>query len=260
MSYFLEGLRIWMRSDESNIYANLGLKFMAKFLTSISEDDETHPILASSFHFLLNSISPVTTVRFRLCQFTNMLLGSMSAGASIDDSICDNIMKYMIERLKDYSSSVRVQAVQALQRLQIPENPNDVIIKLYLFHLANDPSPIVRQAVITAVARNYHTLPYILERLWDTDEHVRRHTYLQMSSYPVKSYKVVQRCVILEQGLNDHSESVRKVVTGILLPQWVQSYNKNYISLIAALKLDANETEFKRFMKIVRQALPVVFK
>lgn len=286
MSTFLRGLRIWMRFDESNTFANIGLSFMAKFLTSFNEDDETHPVLVKTFEFLLSTVSPVTIIRFRLVQFVNLILGSMQADAALDESICNNIMKYMTDRLKDYTSSVRVQAVQALQRLQVPENPDDSIVRLYLFHLANDTSAKVRQAVITAIGRNYHTVPSIMERLWDVDERVRRHTYLQMSSYPVKAYKVVQRLTFLEQGLNDHAEAVRKVsnamaittlivgnfnviivgylilqvVTGVLLPQWVQSYNKQYIAFVSALKLDANEEEIQRFTKIAMKALSEIFK
>lgn len=260
MNIFLKCLRVNMKEDESNSFANLGLKFFAKFLTSLQDDGDTHPILVSTFDFLLSTFSPLTTVRFRLCQFVNLLLSSMPSEAALDDNICNDIIKYMADRLKDQSALVRVQAVQALQRLQSPDVPSDLIVRAYLFHLANDVSAQVRMAVITAIGRTYRTIPPILERLWDIDERVRRHTYLQMSSYPVKSYKVAQRITFLEQGLNDHSEGVRKIVTSILLPQWLQSYGKNYISFVTALKLDASTAEIERFMKISKQALFVIFK
>lgn len=262
MHYFLRGLRILMRFDETCHLANIGLSFMAKFLTSLGDNDdgETHPVLSDTFDYVLSTISPHTNVRFRLVQFVNLILGAMQAEAALDESICTNIMKYMMDRLKDYSAAVRSQAVQALQRLQVPENPDDVIVRMYLFHMANDTSAKVRQAVITAIGRNAYTVPSIMERLWDIDERVRRHTYLQMSSYSVKSYKVVQRLTFLEQGLNDHAEAVRKVVTSVLLPQWLQSYNRQYISFVSALKIDANDEEVKRFMKITKQALFEVFK
>lgn len=262
MARFLKGLRVWMKFDETNKYANLGLKFCAKYLTSLGDDAamDTHPTLVSTFDFLLNTVSLTTTVRFRLCQFVNLLLSFMGSEAALDDIICNNIMKYMLDRLKDLSAAVRVQAVQALQRLQTPDNPNDKIVRSYLFHLANDPSSAVRMAIITAVGRNFHTIPSILDRLWDIDERVRRHTYLQMSSFPVKSYKVEQRVKFLEQGLNDDSDGVRKVVTSVLLPQWLTSYQRKYVALVSALKLDANENEIKRFVKITKQALFVIFK
>ena len=135
----------------------------------------------------------------------------MGVEAALDDSICDRIMGYMINRLRDINPNVRVQAILALQRLQVPDNPDDIILKTYQFHLNSDPSPKVRQAVISSMGRNYNTIPYILERLWDIDEKVRKHTYLNMSSYPVKSYKVSQRLMLLEQGLYDRSDMVRKV-------------------------------------------------
>lgn len=251
---------MWMRLDETQSYATIGLIFGAKFLTSLQEDGDTHPILLSTFHFLLETISLSSIVRFRLCQFVNSLLSSMPPEATLDDSVCNDIIKYMLDRLKDPSSQVRIQAVQALQRLQFPDNPNDKIVRSYLIHLANDTSPQVRMAVITAIGRNFRTIPAIIERLWDIDERVRRHTYLQMSSFPVKSYKVTQRITFLEQGLNDHSESVKKAVTSVLLPQWLQSYNKNFISFVGALKLDANMTEIHRYMKIAKEALFAIFQ
>lgn len=251
-----------MKYDESNTHANLGLLFCARYLTSLGDDvtSDTHPILVAAFDFLLNTVSLTTNIRFRLCQFVNLLLSSMGSEAALDDSICNNIMKYMLDRLKDLSALVRVQAVQALQRLQIPDNPNDVIVRSYLFHLANDPSSAVRMAIVTAIGRNFHTIPSILERLWDIDARVRRHTYIQMSTYPVKSYKVVQRVTFLEQGLNDNDKSVRKVVTSLLLPQWLQSYQGRYVAFVSALKLDANEGEIKRFVKIAKQAMFAIFE
>lgn len=261
MHHFLRGFRIYMRFDETNHYANTGLSFMAKFVTTLgAEDDETHPVLSDTFDYVLSTISSQKNVRFRLVQFVNFILGAMQAEAALDESICTQIMKYMTDRLRDYTASVRVQAVQALQRLQVPENPDDAIVRLYMYHMANDTSAKVRQAAITAIGRNAYTISSILERLWDIDERVRRHTYLQMSNYPVKSYKVVQRIIFLEQGLNDHSDAVRKVVTSVLLPQWLQSYNRGYISFVSALKIDANDEEVKRFMTIAKQALTEIFK
>lgn len=263
MRFFLKGIRIWMKMEESNLFANVGLQFLAKYLSSLRCDDPdtiTHPILRTTFDFLLKNISLVTNVRFRICQFVNLLLGSMSSEANIDDDIFDEILRYMSERMKDSSPSVRVQAVYALQRLQIPENPDDHVVRLYSYHLSNDPSVQVRQAILKSIGRNNLTVPIILERLWDVDERVRRTTYLQMSSHPVKNYKVAQRLMLLEQGLNDHSDSVRKIVHSVLLPQWLQSYNKQYLKLISALKLDANADEIQRFMKITKKALFTLFK
>lgn len=189
-----------------------------------------------------------------------MILNALGPEATLDDAICDNILSYMIDRLSDISALVRVQAVMAMQRLQVPDNPDDAVLRCYQYHLCSDPSAKVRQKIISCMSRNYHTLPYILDRLWDIDEKVRRHTYLHMSSFPVRTYKVSQRLTILEQGLNERSETVFKVVTNVLLRQWIEAYHKDYIELINALKLDTNENEIKRFRKIAQQTLEQIFK
>ncbi|KAL1401585.1 hypothetical protein pipiens_006492 [Culex pipiens pipiens] len=73
-----------------------------------------------------------------------------------------------LERMRDMIPSVRVQAVLALQSLQSPEDPEDDVFRIYIFHMESDVSPIC-------------------------DGH-------NMSSYPVKQYKVAQRLTCLEQG------------------------------------------------------------
>lgn len=198
-------------------------------------------------------------MRFRSCEFTRNILDSLGPEAALDDDICEDIINHMRIQLKDIGSNVRQQAILSLQRLQT-ENIDNRIIKLYLYHLSNDPSPRVRQAVITSMVRNFHTIPAIIERLWDIDEKVRRHAYLQMSSYPVKAYKVSQRLTFLEQGLFDQSEMARKIVVNCLIPQWLLSYGKNYIAFVSALKLDANDKEVKRFRKITKTTLIEIFQ
>lgn len=261
MLQFLKGLRVWMKLDEKNVYANAGLGFCAKYLATLANDVtlDTHPMLVSTFEFLLNTTSLVANIRFRFCQFVNTFLDFM-VEAALEDYICRNITIYMLDRLTDVSPAVRVQAVQALHRLQLPDDPNDEIRRSYLFHLANDPSSAVRIAVITAIGHDFLTIPAIFERLWDVGEDVRRHTYMEMSRYPVKAFKVIDRITLLEQGLNDKSDTVRKTVSLVLLPQWLQSYGGKYIALVTALKIDANEIELKRFVKIAKQSLYALFR
>ena len=117
---------------------------------------------------------------------------------------------------------VRVQALLALQWLQNPDDPEDCGFRTNFYHLDSDSSPKVRQTIITSLGRNYRTISYILECLWDVEERIRRHTYMQMSSYPVKLYKVAQRLTFLEQGLNDHSETVRKMLKNVVDPPVVR--------------------------------------
>lgn len=103
-------------------------------------------------------------------------------------------------------------------------------------------------------------MPYIIGRLWDVDEKVRRHTILQMSKYPVRSYMVEQRLRILEQGLKDQSQLVKTAVTKIMLPQWFESYQKSYIHFLEGLKIDATEGDLENFKRVSTEALIEIFK
>ena len=100
----------------------------------------------------------------------------------------------MLERLKDKVAEIRAQAVTALQRLQDPKDEECPIIRAYLFHLAHDPNNIVRRTIgridqsghsnlmcspmtVRCIGATRLTLPHILERTRDIDDHVRRAAY-----------------------------------------------------------------------------------
>ncbi|KFB36539.1 AGAP007568-PA-like protein [Anopheles sinensis] len=261
MKSFIQVIKRQMQHEESNEYANNVLKFCAKFVAEpeYSEQSVTHPVMESIFNWLLSTISGAPLVRFRICQLVNLILNALGSDATLDDTICDKILRYMLERMRDVSQQVRVQAVLALQRLQDPSSPEDTVVRAYTYHLDKDPSAKVRQTIITCLGRNYRSIPNILERLWDVDDRVRRHTYMQMSSFPVRQYKVAQRLKFLEQGLNDHSESVRKVVRNVMIPQWIESYQRDCVAFVEALKLDADEQEMDRFRKTSKMALSEIF-
>lgn len=185
---------------------------------------------------------------------------SFSQRAEIDESIIEKITDRMLYFMKDVSPNVRAQAVLALQRLQDPDNPEDQVTKAYIYHMESDPIPKVRQAAISAIAKKITNMQSIVERLYDVDEKVRRHTYLQMASFSVKSYKIADRIAILTTGLNDRSDMVKKAVVNILLSNWIGVYDYDYAELIRATKLDSTEKDLLKFRKLADQTLNEVFK
>ncbi|XP_059615523.1 condensin complex subunit 3 [Phlebotomus argentipes] len=262
LSDFLICFRAMAVKDVSNEYTTNALKFCAKFVAAHNkrETGETHPLVTDVFNYVLEMTSNNVNIRLRLCEFVNMILNSLEENALLDDNICDKILKYMCIRLSDMNPNIRIQAVLALQRLQIPEEPNDTVVKQYFFHLSTDPSAQVRQTIITCIVRNMITIPHIIERLWDLDEKVRRHVIIQMSTHSVRMYMVAERLKFLEQGLNDNSELVRKATVNVMLPRWVDTYNHDYIALLGALKMDTNDKEMQRFKKCALQVLQYIFK
>lgn len=188
-------------------------------------------------------------------------MSSFSARAELDEELMDTVIARMIGVfIKDISPVVRQNAIMALQRLQDPDNTEDQVTKAYVYHMETDSVAKVRQSVITAIAKKITTIPFVIERLRDNDEKVRRHTYLQMSSYAVKSYKIIDRINIMTAGLYDRSEIVKKVVHNVLLPNWLASYENDFVEYIKAIKLDASDTELSKFRTLAQDALNAVFK
>ncbi|XP_068146565.1 condensin complex subunit 3 [Drosophila tropicalis] len=256
---FIEAIKSILEADDTNDHGTTAMSFCAKFVANF-ESEHTHPILADTLHWCLHTISGLPHVRYRICLFVNVILKQLGPQAALDDSQCDEILVYMLDRVKDVSASVRKQAVLAMQRLQMPDKPNDPVLCAYQFHLSADPSPMVRQCIVTCMGRNYLTIPHILQRLSDVDDKVRRHTYVNLCNYPVRSYKVVQRLQILEHGLNDSSENIRKTVAKCMLKAWMESYQQNFIALTAALKLYSDEESLCRFRNVSKQMLQEIFK
>lgn len=200
-------------------------------------------------------------VRTRICLLVTNTMASFSVRAELDEAIIEKITERMLFFMKDVSPLVRTQAVYALQRLQDPENTNeDPVTKAYIFHMESDPVPKVRQAAITAIAKKIHNIPSVLERLQDVDEKVRRHTYLQMASYSVKSYKIADRISILNNGLSDRSDMVKKAASNLMLSNWIGVYDYDYAEFIRAIKLDSNENELVKFRHLAEMALNEIFK
>ena len=236
------------------------LKFVSTFVGTQIENEMNPEIVNSTFGEILGVTSPLPLVRVKICQFVMMTMNSLSAKAELDDTIIESITLTMLQLMKDVSPLVRVQAVNALQRLQDPDNQEDPVVHAFKYNLEHDPSPKVRQAVLTSIGKKLTVIPAILDRLHDVDEKVRRHVYIQMSSYPVRTYKILHRILILENGLYDRSELVRKAVVNIMLPNWIEAYEKNYVNFVAAIKIDAKDEEILRFRKIASLALKEFFK
>lgn len=127
LGMFICGLKQLLEIEEAvALYANVGLQFMAKFATSMSNEssDDMHEFLEAVFDWVLKvyRFSPLNAFRFksktnrnfcfiqtvslshnvrsRLCRFVTLLLDSLGSNASLDDNLFDSILKYMFDRLK----------------------------------------------------------------------------------------------------------------------------------------------------------------
>lgn len=259
MKTILCAIRKWLQFDEFNVYVIAGLEFMVKFVWSSDSRAQPDPVLADTLRYFLDHSSTDPRIQGRIIKFINSIVSEMPEHTRLDDGLAVDLVKLMLERLKDFTAEMRVQAVHALRRFQLRDKSAGQIMKEYLFHMACDPSAAVRIAVLSAIERNEQTLPEIIERCRDIDESVRRHMWLQMCGIPVKSLSVQQRLALLEQGKEEEAGLVRDVINSQLLPIWLRAYDDNLIELVASLKCAASDSEFWRFIAIAKNVLLSIF-
>lgn len=186
---------------------------------------------------------------------------NFSQKAEIDEDIIDNIITRMQGTfVRDSNPIVRQNALLALQRLQDPDNMEDSVVRIYLFHMGHDPIAKVRTSVISSIAKKLNLMPYIIDRLQDVDEKFRLHVYQQMASFPVKTYRFIDRISFLKAGLNDRSDKVKDTIVNMFLPNWIAAYERDYAEFIKSFKMDTNDKELTSFRELSQKALEVVLK
>ncbi|XP_043255103.1 condensin complex subunit 3-like [Colletes gigas] len=239
---FVSCIRIPLTVAQHHPRVECTLQFVAKFAASLfnvtNEESEEPlcPFLSKLFDFLLSHCCVKDpAVRFRVCKFLNMLLNSMGDETFIDDVLCDKIIASMTDRLKDKSPKVRAEAIYALHRLQDPMDDNCRVIKLYIYHASKDPVAEVRKATLMCMGKNQKTLQVALRRTRDVNERVRKAAYEFISKITVRSLTITQRDRLLNDGLKDRSDLVRKYVQNVMLPSWLRYFKGDLLSLVRAL-------------------------
>lgn len=244
---FVDCLKCLLIHGERQTAVNLCLDFSAKFATSFElekepdEDDaECHPFYEKLFNFILSNHNVRSqAVRFRVCQFINRMLEEFNESACISADLFDKIYDAMLERIQDRIAAVRVQAVVALQRLQDPTNKECPVIKALVFHLERDPHPEVRRAVLKALGCNYFTLEFVLVRLRDVKDLVRRQAYIFISErVHVRTLSIANRVTILNLGLNDKSTAVTTMVQSKLIPAWINAMEGSIFNFLRGIDVE----------------------
>ncbi|XP_076461529.1 condensin complex subunit 3-like isoform X2 [Babylonia areolata] len=241
------------------------IDFLAKFVTALSpsptqptadsdagpqhDQEDSNPVLQRLFDFLLQHHNANDrAVRFRACQLITKLLGNLGEEASIDDDLYEQVFHCMLERLRDKAAMVRVHAVLALVRLQDPTDDTCPVIKAYLFLMTSDPNPEVRKTIVSHIAPCRKTLVAILERTRDVKDTVRQAAFTVVADkIPMKALTISQRVQLLQQGLNDRTESVRRVCVSKMVQGWLRSSEGNVLDLLHGLDVE-NSTQVCRDM------------
>ncbi|XP_026314195.1 condensin complex subunit 3 isoform X2 [Hyposmocoma kahamanoa] len=231
------------------------VQFVATFCTAL-DDEEEFLLFIFDIIFDCQCVSG-QSVRYRASQLLAAVLSALGEDASLDDDLCDKLLSSQMQRLQDTRGAVRCRAALALQRLQNP--PDDDVTRAYRFHMSCDPSSSVRRAVLMSIAKCKNNVPFVLERLCDVDEAVRRAAFLYMAAMPVTQLKVTQRMLTLKVGLTERSPRVRRVVEEILIPGWLSTFHGNIIDLLKAIRLD-NSHDAKDSQYVAGKLLESLFK
>ncbi|XP_062991404.1 condensin complex subunit 3 [Elgaria multicarinata webbii] len=243
--YLKYAMIIYKREPAVEQVINFVAKFLASFYESEKDDAEEEEVENSLLNYLFNFLleshqANSNAVRFRVCQLINKLLGSLPENAQIEDELFDQINSAMLLRVKDKVPNVRVQAVLALSRLQDPKDNDCPVVNIYINLIENDSNPEVRRAVLSCIGPSAKTLPKILGRTMDVKETVRKLAYQVLAEkVHMKALTIAQRVKLLQQGLNDRSESVKEVVQKQLLQAWLRLAEGNVLELLHRLDVES---------------------
>lgn len=179
------------------------------------------------------------TIRWRFCLFLNHMLNFMSSGTVLSVELCDVATTILLDRLKDKKSDIRVQAIHALHRLQLPDNHRCKIVKQFMFHMTSDPCVDVRATITKEIAMFNIVVDEMLKyTISDISETVRKETYNRFLEYPFSHLSYKQRQTIVEIGLKDSSKHIRSLVKDKLLVKWLDMCNNDFEILLKSMNVE----------------------
>lgn len=208
------------------------------------EDDEEADTPATRFvtilirHLLRGFGAKNKNVRLRCCQTIALLINGLE---SLDDDLYETLKNALLIRLRDKEASVRQHAIIAMARLQGDEEQDEEeepdyedeerqdVTSLIVRALRHDPSAEVRRAALFNLVPTPNTLPYVLERLRDTDTVNRRCVYLGSLSNAVLGQPTCKIdptaedwAHVVKVGLGDRENSVVRA-TKKLIASWTDA-------------------------------------
>jgi len=214
------------------------VKFLCNFL--VSTDDET--FREGIEHLLIRSMGVDKTTRFRACQMIATSLNEMNTEAELAQDLWMTMSQVLTARLRDRAPNVRLWAVQAVGRLQNPEDPEDLIIAGLLRCMGTDPSTEIRVASLQTICICTQSLAYIVERIRDIKAEVRIAALkaLVKGNVNVKHLNASLRAQVIQYGLNDRDANVRNVARELILA-WLIGLKCNVAKLFHLLNLHSSK-------------------
>ncbi|KAJ2617772.1 chromosome condensation complex Condensin, subunit G [Coemansia sp. RSA 1365] len=172
--------------------------------------------------------------RLRCCQIVAMSVTSLG---EIDEDLYFDLIKKLVERIRDKEASIRVHAAIALSKLQSGEDSDGGEVSDALLGLMqNDPSAEVRRAVLLNIAKTPMTIPFVLERARDVDPTNRKCLFLKvMPPIDYHLLSIEDRERLLAAGVNDRDPNVKRACVRMIGESWLTFASQNLLELTSSL-------------------------
>lgn len=118
----------------------------------------------------------------------------------------------------------------------------------------------MRKEIVKQIAPCKKTLPYICMKVRDKDKYVRVAAFEKCAGINPKYLKFNERLSILASGFQEEVEVVKKKFLNVLIPKWISAYDENFLKLLNALKLDADDNDFENSDYIFKNLMNIIFK
>ncbi|GMM47415.1 condensin subunit [Pichia kluyveri] len=181
------------------------------------------------------------TVRYRICQLLSHIISNCGG---MDEDLYKSLSDELTTRIYDKDAPVRIKAISALACFQNDDGSSlSLAGKKIRFVMQNDPNSEVRRSCLKHIEKNKFTEPFIVERAHDIDNINRRLLFSKI----LPTYKhfneinLNHREKLLQWGLRDRDESVRKACANWLTTTWMNDLNKNIAEFINSLNVIEND-------------------
>ncbi|CAH8842031.1 unnamed protein product [Trichobilharzia szidati] len=241
---FLELCRYSLVSAERSLYRERTIDFITKFALFCGKDSNEDGVLNTIHNRILLRLiifcikyneCPNPAVRFRCMQIIHKLLDGIGDNGILPGEIYTKLQDVLLRRVYDVKVSVRVEAIKAISRMQDPNDAQCSVVEAFMWLTRHDPTAEVRRAAAAAMVLTTRTLGHLLERCRDVADNVRRTAYKILADRSIiRPLSIAKRIRILQDGLSDRSEDVRKATKALIL-SWFNASNRDPILLLHRL-------------------------
>ncbi|OIT00996.1 PREDICTED: condensin complex subunit 3 [Nicotiana attenuata] len=192
---------------------------------------------------LVAAVAANKTARIRACQIISEIIMRLPDDTEVSSELWDEVIEHMKTRVGDKVASVRTFAVRALSRF-VNDSENADILELYLETLPLEQNADVRRTIVLSLPPCHASSAAIIDCTLDVSESVRKAAYsVIVSKFPLQSFSIKLRTLILERGLADRSSSVVKECFRMMKDEWLtKCCNGDLVELLKYLDVETYES------------------